>query len=59
MEANKTDRAAIDLCHKLFNQELTARTLGDLTGTRPESWREIVKKWWKRTTITTTGETVK
>lgn len=58
MTTNKTDRAAIDKCHLLFNQELAARVMGDLTGTPVESWRERVKGWFRKTFVTT-GETVK
>lgn len=53
------DRAAIDNMHRLFNQELDARVLADLTGTPVSSWRARVKAWWankSRRIVETTGE---
>lgn len=53
------DRAAVDNMHLLFNQELGARVMADLTGTPVTSWRARVKAWWTSRTkrvVETTGE---
>ncbi len=41
-------REAVDNAMRLFNQELSAQVMADLTGTTPETWRQRLKRWWTR-----------